>query len=206
MSIITRPIVSRQTHSSRPHQADLFGDIPVVPEGFSYQEGLITAAEEASLLSELKSLPFKPFEFQGYLGKRRVVSYGWKYDFDRKSLRSGDPIPNFLLPLRATAAAIAHIPATDLQQILINEYEPGAGVGWHRDKDIFDRVIGMSLGSPCLFRFRQAKGEDWERMSQRLAPRSGYVMRGLSRWAWEHSVPPVSNLRYSITFRNFRIN
>jgi alkylated DNA repair dioxygenase AlkB len=204
VSIVTRPIINRRVHLSKPDQTDLFGTPTAAPEGFVYCEDLITSAEETTLIAELERLPFKPFEFQGYLGKRRIVSFGWKYNFDRKSLLSSDPVPDFLLPLRAKAAALAGIPAEDLQQILINEYEPGAGVGWHRDKGMFEHVIGISLASSCVFRFRHAKDNDWERVSHKLAPRSGYVMRGPSRWAWEHSVQPVKDLRYSITFRNFQ--
>jgi alkylated DNA repair dioxygenase AlkB len=204
VSIVTRPIINRRVHLSKPDQADLFGETTTVPEGFVYRAEVITSAEEAALIAELQQLPFKPFEFQGYLGKRRIVSFGWKYDFDRKSLRSSNPLPDFLLPLRASAADLAGIAAEDLQQILINEYEPGAGVGWHRDKGMFEHVIGISLAAPCIFRFRHATDNDWERVSHRLAPRSGYVMRGRSRWAWEHSVQPVKDLRYSITFRNFQ--
>jgi alkylated DNA repair dioxygenase AlkB len=203
MSIISRPIVSRRVRLSRPDQVDLFGETVAMPEGFVYRDEVITAAEEAKLIAELKRLPFKPFEFQGYLGKRRIVSYGWKYDFGQKKLQESRPMPDFLLPLRATAAAFAGISPEDLQQILINEYEAGAGVGWHRDKGMFADVIGISLSSAATFRFRRDRGEDWERLSKTLQSRSAYMMRGPSRWEWQHSVPPVTALRYSITFRNF---
>lgn len=195
--------IGRNMRLSDLPQADLFDAAISAPEGFRYREDLITPAEEAALLDELRLLPFKPFAFQGYLGKRRIVSFGWRYDFDQKALRGTDPLPDFLLPFRAKAAAFADLPPEALQQVLINEYEPGAGVGWHRDKGMFQDVIGLSLASACRFRFRRAVGEDWERVSHLLRPRSAYLMRGPARSAWEHSVPPVTSLRYSITFRNF---
>ena len=203
MSFVTRPIVSRRVRLSRPDQTDLFGESAAAPEGFIYREEIITDTEEAALIAELKRLPFKPFEFQGYLGKRRIVSFGWKYDFDHKALHGSNPIPAFLVPLRATAAAFAGIMPEDLQQILINEYEASAGVGWHRDKGMFQDVVGISFSSPATFRFRRERGEAWERNSRVLQPRSAYLMRGPSRWEWQHSVAPVHELRYSVTFRNF---
>jgi len=193
----------RDARSPNLSQADLFGGGIQAPEGFHYRDDLVTPTEEAALLDKLQTLPFKPFEFQGYLGKRRIVSFGWRYDFDRKALCGSDPLPDFLLPLRAKAAAFADLPPEALQQVLINEYEPGAGVGWHRDKGMFQDVIGLSLASACRFRFRRAVAEDWERVSHVLRPRSAYLMRGPARSAWQHSVSPVTSLRYSITFRNF---
>jgi len=204
MSIIARPIVSRRVRLSKPDQTDLFGNTATAPEGFVYRDDIVTVGEEAALIDEIKQLPFKPFEFQGYLGKRRIVSFGCKYDFDRKKLQESNPIPNFLMPLRATAAAFAGVASEDLEQVLINEYEARAGVGWHRDKGMFEDVVGISLSSAAMFRFRRERSDDWERISRVLPPRSGYLMRGPSRWEWQHSVPPVEKLRYSVTFRNWR--
>ncbi|MDY0883559.1 hypothetical protein ACFPL7_11420 [Dongia soli] len=117
MSVIARPITSRRLRLSQP---DPFGDTAAAPEGFIYRDDVISADEEAALIQEIQRLPFKPFEFQGYLGKRQIVSFGWKYDFDRKTLRSNSPLPDFLMSLRATAAAFASLAPEDLQQILIN--------------------------------------------------------------------------------------
>ena len=211
MSIVRCPDAGKGARSATADQRDLFSTGITAPEGFVYRDDLITAAEEAALLETLKTLPFKPFEFQGYLGKRRIVSFGWRYDFDRKTLRSSENLPDFLRPLQARAAAFAGRQPEELQQVLINEYETGAGVGWHRDKGMFEDVIGISLGATCRFRFRCSRGSDedagsggtWSRLTQVLEPRSAYIMRGPARWAWEHSVPPVPALRYSVTFRNF---
>jgi alkylated DNA repair dioxygenase AlkB len=182
-------------------QAELFGTLGA--EGFVYRDGVVPPEEARALLDWLGGLTFRPFEFRGYLGRRRVVSFGGRYDFTAEALREGEPIPDFLLPARARAAAFAGVPAESLRQVLINEYAPGAGVGWHRDKGMFGDVIGISLGSACMLRLRRARGDGWERAGQEVRPGSAYLLRGPARWEWEHSVPPVRRLRYSVTFRNF---
>lgn len=175
-----------------------------MPEGFRYQPELISTREEITLLERIKELPFKPFEFHGYLGKRRVVSFGWKYDFEKRELEKSRDIPDFLIELRAVAGRYAKIAGEDLQMVLVSEYEAGAGIGWHRDKDVFGQVVGISLVSPCVFRLRRKVGAKWERASITAEPRSAYLLSGPSRTEWEHSIPEVDALRYSITFRNFR--
>ncbi len=185
-------------------QLGFFGGGPAFPEGFKYEPGIISESDEERLLDEFKSLPFKEFQFHGYTGKRRVVSYGWKYDFSARVLRSSDELPPFLAPIRERAAAFAGVAPDSLQQALITEYESGAGIGWHRDKSEFGDVIGISLKSSCVFRLRRKAGPKWERVSLTAEPRSAYLMRGPSRDEWEHSIPGVEDLRYSITFRNFR--
>lgn len=183
---------------------DLFGAGPQLPEGFQYQRDLISPELEASLLESFGELPFKEFEFHGYTGKRRVVSYGWKYDFSEARLRKSEDIPDFLQPVREIAARFAHLEPSDLHHVLVTEYSPGSAIGWHRDKDVFADVIGISLLSSCNFRLRRKVGSKWERASVLAEPRSAYLMRGPSRTEWEHSIPPVDSLRYSITLRNFR--
>jgi alkylated DNA repair dioxygenase AlkB len=131
-----------------------------------------------------------------------VISFGWRYDFNDRELQKADDIPPFLLPLRASAAAFAGLSATDLRHVLVTEYAPGAAIGWHRDKGVFDEVIGVSLVSPCRFRFRRKRGQTWERADLTAEPRSAYLLSGPARSEWEHSIPPVDQLRYSITFRN----
>jgi alkylated DNA repair dioxygenase AlkB len=187
------------------NQLQLFGgDAPALPEGFRYQPGLLSIDEEAALLARLKDLPFREFEFHGYTGKRRVVSFGWKYDFSARQLHRTDDMPSFLISLREIAGHFGAVPPAQLQQVLVTEYPAGAAIGWHRDKDVFGDVIGISLLSPCVFRLRRAVGGAWERAAITAEPRSAYLLRGPSRTEWEHSIPAVDALRYSITFRNFR--
>lgn len=186
------------------NQFALFDAVPTMPAGFRYQPDLISPPEEITLLERIRELPFKPFEFHGYLGKRRVVSFGWKYDFEGRKLEKSRDIPDFLLELRDVVGRFAKIPGEDLQMVLVSEYEAGAGIGWHRDKDVFGQVVGFSLVSPCVFRLRRKVGAKWERASITAEPRSAYLLSGPSRTEWEHSIPEVDALRYSITFRNFR--
>lgn len=184
-------------------QADLFAAEPTLPAGFAYREDMISPGEEQALVERFAALPFKPFEFHGYLGKRRVVSFGWRYDYNDARLRDSDAIPAFLLPLRDRAAAFAGVPAESLRQILVTEYAPGAGIGWHHDRPMFEDVIAVSFLSPCILRFRRKRSDGWERASREVGARSAYLLRGPARREWQHSVPPVDRLRYSVTFRNF---
>ena len=175
------------------------------PEGFRYKTELLDRAEEEALISRVRELPFREFEFHGYTGKRRVVSFGWHYDFSARHLRKADDIPDYLLPLRETAAAFAGLEPVKLQHVLVIEYGVGAGIGWHRDKDVFGEVVGISLHAPCVLRFRRAVGgKKWERVKLSAEARSAYHLSGPARTQWEHSIPSVDALRYSITFRNMR--
>jgi alkylated DNA repair dioxygenase AlkB len=183
-------------------QADLFETSDTLPVGMRYAPDVISPDEEQALAAEMVHLPFREFEFHGFLGKRRTVSFGWHYDFSGRGLQQAGGIPDFLLPARARAAAFAGIDPAALQHALLIEYSPGAGIGWHRDRPAFDDVIGISLLSPCTFRLRRKQGSRWERRSLTARPRSAYLLRGPSRTEWEHSIPPLETLRYSITFRS----
>lgn len=187
-----------------PEQSSLFEQRPTMPEGFKYQSDVLSPDDGRELVSRLADLPFRAFEFHGYLGKRRVVSYGWQYDFNTEKLRQTEDLPEFLLAARDKAAAFAGLAPSDLQHALITEYGPGAAIGWHKDKAVFAEVVGISLLSPCTFRFRRKMGSRWERASFIAEPRSAYLLNGPSRTEWEHSIPAVDALRYSITFRNLR--
>lgn len=178
---------------------------PSLPEGFRYRPELIGLAEEAGLLALVPGLPFREFEFHGYTGRRRVVSFGWHYDFSGRQLLKADRIPDFFLPLRRVAAAFAGMEPAALQHVLVTEYGPGAGIGWHRDKAVFGETVGVSLLSPCVLRLRRKASEKkWERANVQAEPRSAYLLSGPARSEWEHSIPPVEALRYSVTFRSLR--
>jgi alkylated DNA repair dioxygenase AlkB len=184
-------------------QANLFDPAPPpgLPEGFRYRPDLISPAEERDLAARFEALPFKPFEFHGYTGHRQVASFGWRYDFGRRSLDRTAPIPDFLAPLRDQVAAFASRPPEAFEQALVSLYEPGAAIGWHRDRPEFGAVAGVSLLTPCRFRLRRKTADGWERRAFEAAPRSAYLLSGLSRTDWEHSIPPLEARRYSVTFR-----
>lgn len=177
---------------------------PKYPEGFKYQPDLLTADEEGKLLEHFKNLPFKEFEFHGFTGKRRTVSFGWKYSFTDAKLHKSEDIPRFLESPRGKAAQFAGLEPSELQMILVTEYSAGSAIGWHKDKSVFGDVIGISLLAPCTFRLRRKNGSRRDRVSLTAEPRSIYLLRGESRSVWEHSIPPVDQLRYSITFRNLK--
>jgi Alkylated DNA repair protein len=187
-------------------QPSLFGPVlPDLPEGMRYAEEVISAPLEKKLVDFIAALPLQPFEFVGGLkGNRKVVSFGFKYDWGSHQLQEANPIPQFILHLREEVAPFAGIAAEKLEQVLVTEYAPGAGIGWHKDRPHFDEVVGVSLLAPCLFRLRRKAGATWERKSFTAAPRSAYLLSGASRSGWEHSIPPLKQLRYSVTFRSFR--
>jgi alkylated DNA repair dioxygenase AlkB len=185
-------------------QLQLFEPVTDLPEGFRYHPEFLMGEEEENLISQFQDLPFKEFEFHGFFGKRRVVSFGWMYDFSSAKLRESDPIPQFLTPIREMAAAFADVEPQALAHVLVTEYSPGTAIGWHKDRPQYEDVIGISLASECVFRLRRKAGSSWQRRSIDLAPRSAYLLRGPVRGDWEHSIPGVSSLRYSITFRNLR--
>jgi alkylated DNA repair dioxygenase AlkB len=171
-----------------------------LPEGLRYSAEFIAPALERELISHVSALPLQPFQFGAFEGKRRVASFGFRYDYTLQRLQPAEPIPEWLLPLVEKVEADGG-PSTQIAQVLCTEYEVGVGIGWHRDKRQFERIFGLSLGSPCKFRFRRAAGEKWQRYTLETAPRSLYMMSGESRSVWEHSIPAVEAPRYSITFR-----
>ena len=174
-------------------------------EGFGYQQNLIEPVVEEALVARVRELPFQEFEFHGYKGKRRVVSFGWKYEFSGGGeLRQAEEMPDFLLELRSRAASFAGVDAEAFQHVLVTEYGPGAGIGWHRDKAVFGQVVGVSLLAPCVLRFRRKVNTKWDRVNVLAEPRSAYHLTGPARSEWQHSILRVDALRYSITFRTMR--
>ena len=187
--------------ASPSSQTDLFAAPSGLPEGFRYYPEAVSVEEEEALAHELGALPFKPFNFQGFLANRQVMSFGYRYDYDRRAVVEAAPFPSFLIPLRRKVAAIFDRPEESFRQVLINEYRPGAGIGWHRDKAQFDEVVSVSLLVPCTLRFRRKADQTWDRASLTTEPRSAYLLSGPARTAWEHSIPALDRLRYSITLR-----
>ncbi|OWK28481.1 alpha-ketoglutarate-dependent dioxygenase AlkB [Sphingomonas mucosissima] len=179
---------------------DLFGT-PALP-GLRSQSDVVTEAEEAALIDAIDAAGLSPFRFQGWEGKRLTTSFGLGYDFDRMRLEHADPLPPWLLPIRCRAAAFADRPAEDLVQALLIRYDPGAGIGWHRDRPAFEHVVGISLGAPAIMRFRRRRGDRFERVNVPLPPRGAYHLSGESRHVWEHSIAEMDRTRWSITFRS----
>ena len=180
----------------------LFAD-PVIP-GLELREDFISADEEAGLIDHIEALGLSPFRFQGWTGKRLTRSFGWRYDFDDASFTETEAIPDWLEPFRKRAAAFAKLSPEDFAHALVVRYDAGAGIGWHRDRPQFDKVVGISLGAPTVMRFRQRTPSGFRRANVQLEPRSAYLLQGPARAEWEHSIPPVKSLRYSITFRSLR--
>lgn len=175
------------------------------PAGLSYEAEFIGRDEEAKLIDHIRSLPLAPFQFGAYEGKRRVVYFGHSYDFTHQRLEKAEPIPDWLQPVVARVEAHARLRPGSIAHALVTEYETGAGIGWHRDKKQFDQVFGLSLLSPCPFRFRRKAGAAWKRFTLDAAPRSLYVLDGEARRVWEHSIAAVNSPRYSITFRTMAV-
>ncbi|HYI42000.1 MAG TPA: alpha-ketoglutarate-dependent dioxygenase AlkB [Sphingomicrobium sp.] len=178
---------------------DLFGEA-LLP-GLDYRADFISAEEERALVAEIEAMDLSPFRFQGWTGKRMTHTFGWRYDFDDASFAPADPLPNWLQPLRARAAAFAGDDPDDFVHALIARYDPGAGIGWHRDRPVFDKVVGVSLGAAEVLRFRQRTADGFRRVELPVEPRSAYLLTGDARYEWEHRVTPVESLRFSITFR-----
>lgn len=189
--------------------AGLFGS--AVPEGFAYLPDFVTAAEEHDLVAAIQGLDLSQVVMRGVVARRRTAHFGWTYGYYARRTEPGPPLPTFLVPLRARCAAWAGIEAELFVEALVTEYPPGAPIGWHRDAPMFgDRIAGISLLGRCRMKFRPyvppARLEGTRRTTHEveLEPRSAYLLTGPARRAFEHSIPAVDSLRYSITFRTLR--
>jgi alkylated DNA repair dioxygenase AlkB len=188
----------------------LWADTTKVPDGFLYHENFITAAEEQELTVQIEQLPLEPFQYYQFTGKRRTASFGWQYQFGTNQIATAPDIPSFLVPVRDRVGSLFSIDPGALAQVSIIEYSVGSPIGWHRDVPYFGVVAGISLGAACRMRFRRRQGSRSKKFDRKdvlsidLAPRSVYLMSGASRDLWQHSIPPVKDLRYSIMMRTVR--
>lgn len=189
---------------------DLFEAAAKLPDGFIYHPDFIAAAEEQELIGEIRKLHLTPFRYYHFTGKRRTISFGWQYEFGSSGVTRAPDVPTFLRSLRTRAGTRFNIDPNSLMQTSIIEYPTGAPIGWHRDIPDFGVVLGISLGAACRMRFRNYRrvrskqpARD-EIMSIELQPRSIYLMSGASREVWQHSIPPVQDLRYAIMMRTLR--
>ena len=178
----------------------LFAD-PVIT-GLELREDFVDGDEERQLIGRIDRLDLSPFRFQGWTGKRLTRSFGWRYDFDDASFAPAEPIPDWLLPLRERAAEMARLDPDDFAHALVVRYDPGAGIGWHRDRPQFDKVVGISLGAPTVMRIRQRTPSGFRRAKVALPSRSAYLLSGEVRADWEHSIAAHQELRFSVTFRS----
>ena len=197
---------------SRPYrccvtQLDFLGPaVPKLPDGFLYEPEFLTPAEESGLLDSIRSLRFEAAQYRQWEARRRIVSYGGRYDFTAQALGDAPPIPQFLQPLRDRIAEWTQVAPADYSYALIAEYLPGTPLGWHRDVPDFDQVAGVSLLGYARMRLRPYPPVTGQRATTALdlPPRSAYAMAGPARWAWQHAISPTKELRYSITFRTLR--
>jgi DNA oxidative demethylase len=185
--------------------APLFDLLPGGPEGWKYIPDFLTTQEEAELLAHVGALEFSEVRMHGVAARRTTVHFGWSYVYDTRQLDRPEPIPDWVLDVRRRSAELVGIRAEDFEEVLVTCYPAGATIGWHRDAPTFGpTVVGVSLLTPCDMRFRRRVGDRFERYTQQLEPRSAYVLSGPARSIWQHSIPPVPALRYSITFRTVR--
>ena len=173
-------------------------------DGLVYEAGLITEEEEQAALDFIETLDFDEIEMHGQVAKRKVKQFGLRYEFGTWKLEETTPLPSRLETIRTAAARLGGVQPDELRQTLASRYPEGAGIGWHRDAPAFGRVVGVSLLAPCRMRFQRGKGPERETHALELEPRSGYLLSGSARWAWQHSIPATKALRYSLTFRTLR--
>ena len=183
-----------------------------VPDGFIYRPNFISEGEERELILKIENVQLEPFKYYQFTGKRRTVSFGWQYEFGNNEITTAPEIPGFLLPLRTRAGELFGIDPDTLVQVTVIEYSTGSPIGWHRDIPHFGVVVGISLGAQCRMKFRKYdrtrvnKSARGDILAIELQPRSIYLMSGASRESWQHSIPPVKDLRYAIMMRTLRTN
>lgn len=180
---------------------DLF-DAPLIP-GLRLQQEFVTLEEEQELIARIADVELAPFQFKGFEGKRLTHSFGWRYDFQDQSFTETEPIPQWLQPLKERAASFAGLPPEALIHALLIRYDPGAGIGWHKDRSVFEHVVGISLCAATVMTCRRREGSRFRRVKVPLEPRSAYHLSGEVRHEWEHGISAHEALRYSITFRSF---
>jgi DNA oxidative demethylase len=174
------------------------------PAGFLYYPDILRVDEETALAARVRNIEFSAVEMRGQIARRRTAHFGWIYGYESWRITPGPPLPEFLLPLRERVAGLAGVDAAALAEILVTEYPAGAAIGWHRDAPQFGLVIGVSLLSACRMRFQRSRGASRETRAVTLEPRSAYVLTAEARQQWQHSIPPMRALRYSVTFRTLR--
>ncbi|MDJ0278451.1 alpha-ketoglutarate-dependent dioxygenase AlkB [Sphingomonas sp. 2R-10] len=182
-------------------QLDLFAPEPGLP-GLSHRAGVVGQDRLSAIAASIDGAPLTPFRFQQWTGLRLTASYGWHYDFERGQVGMAEPMPDWLRDVRRAAADFSGVPAQALVQALLTRYDPGAGIGWHRDRPVFEHVVGISIGAPAVLRFRRRTADGFARFALPLAAGDAYHLCGEARWDWEHGIAPMAATRWSITFRS----
>lgn len=178
-----------------------------MPKGFQYFPEFITATEEEDLIRLISNSELHSFQFQGYEAKRKVASFGYDWNFNTRSLSRGKDVPAALMPLLEKVSNRLSLPTEEFAEVLFTEYPAGSLINWHRDAPPFNLIAGLSLFSDCVFRLRPYEKAARGRKSVLSLPirrRSLYVMAGVSRNEWEHSISAVQKTRYSVTLRTLR--
>ena len=178
-----------------------------LPDGFSYSENFITLEEEDELIREIAEIELHGLLFQGFEAKRKVASFGYDWSFEKRALSKGKDIPPVFDSLLNKVAAKLYKAKDDFAELLVTEYPVGSVINWHRDAPPFDIIAGISLQSDCIFRLRPHEKIKQNRKSIISLPvkrRSLYIMEGIARTEWQHSIAPVKEVRYSITLRTLK--
>jgi alkylated DNA repair dioxygenase AlkB len=180
------------------------GSLGDLPQGFAYHPDILDEAEARELAGHLEGLDFAAVAMRGQVARRRAKHFGWVYGYESWRITPGPAIPDFLDAVRRRVAGLAGVSPEALAEVLVNAYPTGAGIGWHRDAPQFGVVIGVSLLGECRLRFQRGRGSARQTRAVTIAPRSAYVLDGAARHEWQHCVPPMKTLRYSVTFRTLR--
>jgi alkylated DNA repair dioxygenase AlkB len=177
------------------------------PDGFNYYPDFLSAQEETELCSEISKLELHNLNYHGYKANRKTASFGYDYNFENNKLTKGKDFPEAFDFIITKTAKYISVHADKFAEMLITEYPPGAVINWHRDVPQFDLIAGISLLADCTFRLRpydKAKQTRASVISFPVHRRSLYTMQNDARWKWQHSITPVKQMRYSITFRTFK--
>jgi alkylated DNA repair dioxygenase AlkB len=185
-------------------QRALFETGPQLPKGLIFHPDFLTTAEENGLIDVIRTLSFGEVRMHGVVAKRRLAHFGLHYAFTSHRLSPASEIPRQFAAIQVRAADLAGVAPNSLSEVRVTEYPPGAGIGWHRDAPPFGIIAGISLAADCTMRFRKGIAGKRETSAVELPRRSLYLLTQGARTDWQHSIPPITALRYSITFRTLK--
>lgn len=168
------------------------------PEGLTYVPDFISEQQEK--------------EFVEYIDKqswdtsisRRTQHYGFRYHYGKKSI-SEEKVPDIPEIFDSVLDKLkTHFDGGKPNQMIINEYKPGQGIGAHIDHvgNFGPVVASISLLSTTEMDFRYQE----QLYTQKLRPKSAVVLSGDARYKWSHAIKPknVNFRRISLTFRTIR--